>query len=93
MQIDLQSYEILLSLRSVKPNYFHPTPSADMKIAILQHDIAWASPHTNRANLDTMFDTLPQADLYVLCEMWATGFATQPDGTHRVEDPPRYPYP
>ena len=51
-----------------------------MKICILQHDIVWALPGENRRRLEEQIEEHPHADLYVLCEMWPTGFATQPDG-------------
>ncbi len=51
-----------------------------MKTVIIQHDIVWASPNENRQHLQEMLETAPQADLYVLAEMWSTGFATKPEG-------------
>jgi len=51
-----------------------------MKIVIIQHDIVWASPHENRQHLTDVLENAPQADLYVLAEMWSTGFATNPEG-------------
>ena len=51
-----------------------------MRLAILQHDIVWGSPEENRRRLKMMLDGQTGADLYVLCEMWPTGFATHPDG-------------
>jgi len=51
-----------------------------MQTVILQHDIAWANPEENRLRLGRLIDAQPQADLYVLAEMWSTGFATQPEG-------------
>jgi len=49
-----------------------------MQIVIVQHDITWASPDTNRRHLEEVLDTAPQADLIVLAEMWSTGFAAEP---------------
>lgn len=51
-----------------------------MKVVILQHDIAWAQPEENRQRLEQLIERQPRADLFVLCEMWTTGFATQPEG-------------
>ena len=51
-----------------------------MKIAILQSDIAWAQPERNRQHLDVWLDSMARADLYVLPEMFSTGFAIQPEG-------------
>lgn len=51
-----------------------------MKVLIIQHDIVWASPTTNTAHLDDIMSVMPKADVYVLPEMFATGFATCPQG-------------
>ena len=47
-----------------------------MNISILQHDILWASTAENLSRLDKLVDRQPQADVYVLTEMFTTGFAT-----------------
>jgi len=57
-----------------------------MRINILQHDITWASPAENVKHLDALIDQHPGADLYVLTEMFSTGFATQPEGIAEAED-------
>ncbi len=49
-----------------------------MRIAVLQQDIEWAAPATNIARADALLRSLPPADVYVLPEMWATGFCTDP---------------
>ena len=49
-----------------------------MEIVIVQHDITWASPDTNRQHLEEVLARAPQADLFVLAEMWPTGFAAEP---------------
>ena len=49
-----------------------------MKVTILQIDIAWGCPQTNIEQAQQMIDSHAGADLYVLPEMWSTGFATQP---------------
>lgn len=51
-----------------------------MKIQILQHDIAWANPEQNCKRLEEKLMQGPKADLYVLAEMFSTGFATEPEG-------------
>ncbi|MBR4994727.1 MAG: amidohydrolase [Alistipes sp.] len=51
-----------------------------MKVTILQRDIAWADPATNRELTDQAIDRNPGADIYVLPEMFSTGFCTQPEG-------------
>ena len=52
-----------------------------MKVCLIQHDIAWGDPQANCVHLDGLLATAPQADLYVLPEMFTTGFATLPDAT------------
>lgn len=49
-----------------------------MKIALLQTNVRW---HDVRANIESagrLMDSVPNAALYVLPEMWATGFDTSP---------------
>lgn len=50
-----------------------------MKVSIVQTDIAWANPEANATAIGRMLDTHAGADLYVLPEMFSTGFATNPD--------------
>ena len=57
-----------------------------MRVVLLQRDLAWGSPQANLQNLDQALDRNPGADLYVLPEMFTTGFATLPDST--VEEEP-----
>lgn len=52
-----------------------------MKVQIIQHDIHWANPKENQERLEQQLAEHPGADLYVLCEMWPTGFATEPEHT------------
>lgn len=51
-----------------------------MKIAILQTDIDWANPSVNVKNVDEIIDRQEKADLFVLPEMFSTGFCTDPEG-------------
>ena len=51
-----------------------------MVISLIQSDIAWADPQTNRDRLSQVFARLPKSDLVVLPEMFSTGFATEPAG-------------
>lgn len=57
-----------------------------MKVTIFQTDIAWASPDENVRKAQRMLDENVGSDLYVLPEMWATGFATQPQEISENED-------
>ena len=51
-----------------------------MKVVMLQTDISWAKPEENICHAQQLMDEAPDGDLYVLPEMWSTGFATVPDG-------------
>ena len=51
-----------------------------MKIALLQTDIVWNNPQANIVRVEKLMRQAVAADLYVLPEMWATGFATEPEG-------------
>jgi predicted amidohydrolase len=51
-----------------------------MKTTILQQDIAWAEQALNRKMAEEAIDRNPGSDLYVLPEMFSTGFCTNPEG-------------
>lgn len=51
-----------------------------MIVTQLQQDIVWASPSENQARTEAQLLAAPKSDLYVLPEMWSTGFATEPEG-------------
>lgn len=51
-----------------------------MKITILQRNIEWANPAVNVRRADEAIDCNPGADIYVLPEMFSTGFCTNPEG-------------
>lgn len=57
-----------------------------MKITILQRNIEWANPQANIARADEAISCLPDADLFVLPEMFSTGFCTQPEGIAESAD-------
>lgn len=50
----------------------------NIKTTIIQTDIKWASPEENIASAEALLTAAPQSDLYVLPEMWATGFGALP---------------
>ncbi|MCR5070296.1 MAG: amidohydrolase [Bacteroidales bacterium] len=56
-----------------------------MKICLVQFDIAWGDPQANCAHLDALLAGAPGADLYVLPEMFTTGFATLEGATVEQE--------
>lgn len=51
-----------------------------MKITILQTDIIWGCPEENICHVEALIDASTKSDLYVLPEMWDTGFTTAPQG-------------
>jgi predicted amidohydrolase len=51
-----------------------------MKVVMLQTDICWAKSDENVRRVQQLMTDAPDGDLYVLPEMWSTGFATQPEG-------------
>ena len=51
-----------------------------MKISLLQTDIVWADPSANRQRAEELIKSLQKSDVYVLPEMFSTGFATEPEG-------------
>lgn len=56
-----------------------------MKISIIQQDIVWADVKENIRKAETAIDRRPGADLYVLPEMFSTGFCTEPEGIAEEE--------
>ena len=57
-----------------------------MKISIIQQDIVWADVAENIRKADAAVDSLPGADLYILPEMFSTGFCTLPEGIAEEAD-------
>ena len=57
-----------------------------MKIVVLQRDIVWAQPAENCRCCSDAIDRNPGADLYVLPEMFSTGFCTNPLGIAETTD-------
>ena len=55
-----------------------------MKISLLQIDIAWRDAQENIRRAELFMASQPGADLYVLPEMWCTGFDVSPD-QHTLE--------
>lgn len=51
-----------------------------MKVSIIQLDIQWADVAENIRRADALIGSNPGADLYVLPEMFSTGFCTEPEG-------------
>lgn len=57
-----------------------------MKVTLVQMDIAWNNPRQNRLAAAEAIASQPGSDLYVLPEMWSTGFATAPEGIAENEE-------
>ena len=51
-----------------------------MKIAVFQQDIVWNNPAENRRKAAEAIRKAPGSELYVLPEMFSTGFVTEPEG-------------
>ncbi len=51
-----------------------------MIITLLQQDIVWGNPSANQKAAEGAMLAADKSDLYVLPEMWSTGFATEPEG-------------
>ena len=51
-----------------------------MKISLLQNDIVWGNPTANQEKIEEILWGLDKSDLYVLPEMFSTGFAVNPEG-------------
>lgn len=51
-----------------------------IKVSIIQQDIVWADVQENIRRADVAVDSAPEADLYILPEMFSTGFCTFPEG-------------
>lgn len=56
-----------------------------MKISLLQQDIVWGDAHANHMAAEEAILAAPKSDLYVLPEMWSTGFATEPKGVAEAD--------
>ena len=57
-----------------------------MKVTLLQTDIKWSDPSANHREVERLIEQAEKSDLYILPEMWSTGFATYSDGVAEVVD-------
>lgn len=57
-----------------------------MKVTILQTDISWGNTTLNQFNVESIIEKLPQTDMYVLPEMWSTGFVIVPSAIAEDEE-------
>lgn len=51
-----------------------------MRVTLLQTDIQWMETEQNMKNAESMINSCPETDLFVLPEMWNTGFITTHEG-------------
>lgn len=51
-----------------------------MVVSLFQPTIVWGDPVANRAHLETLMREAEKSDVYVLPEMFSTGFAIEPAG-------------
>lgn len=57
-----------------------------MRVTILQTDIAWNDTQENIRRVESALNRAPKSDVYVLPEMWNTGFLTNPDMASLARD-------
>lgn len=57
-----------------------------MKITILQTDIVWNDTQENIRRVERALNSAPKSDVFVLPEMWSTGFLTTPDSSSLARD-------
>lgn len=51
-----------------------------LKVNLIQCDVVWADPEANRHHAAMLMRAAQRGDVYVLPEMFSTGFAVSPDG-------------
>lgn len=56
-----------------------------MKVTVIQLNSHWANPIKNIKRVEQLIGKDPDSDLYVLPEMWSTGFVTEPIGIAEEE--------
>lgn len=61
-----------------------------MKVTLLQTDVKWADPEANMRRTEQLLDETTGSDIYVLPEMWATGFATTPMEVPTGDEPVKW---
>ncbi|MDO4159504.1 MAG: nitrilase-related carbon-nitrogen hydrolase [Prevotellaceae bacterium] len=50
-----------------------------MRVTVLQTDIKWGQPKANQDIVSRLMSAAPRSDVYVLPEMWSTGFTMKPE--------------
>ncbi len=57
-----------------------------MRISVLQTNIKWAQPKANQEKANLLISETAHSDLFVLPEMWTTGFAIKPEEILKEEE-------
>ena len=78
IEVKKQSISCFFRLRNL--TFVAENTKIQMKITLLQTEISWNDPETNRRRAEGMMRKAEKSDVYVLPEMFSTGFATQPEG-------------
>lgn len=60
-----------------------------MKLTLIQQDLVWKNPSENVRKADMAIDRNPGSDIYILPEMFTTGFVTEPKGAQNHATPTR----
>ena len=63
-----------------------------MKVSLYQQDIVWDNPQANRLHIEQMMAQSETSDMFVMPEMFSTGFATQPEGIAEQEPSETLPW-
>lgn len=57
-----------------------------MNVTAIQTDILWGDPEGNARKIEAVINACPGSELYVLPEMWSTGFASEPQGIAETDN-------
>ncbi|TVR88926.1 MAG: amidohydrolase [Saprospirales bacterium] len=60
----------------------------NLQVSLLQWDLSWHNAGKNRDKADSLLDANPGAELYILPEMFTTGFTMQPDKVYETMEGP-----
>lgn len=53
------------------------TPTQDLRLALVQSELAWHDPAANRAHFEALLTEVGETDLIILPEMFTTGFSME----------------
>ena len=72
-----QSFDTAIFYKKYLPLRGKIAKTREMKIGIVQTDMEWCNESANIANVDKLICSAEAADLYLLPEMWSTGFVIE----------------